>query len=269
MNRFFSHILSSALVASAVLALSSCVKESREACPCFLDLLLREPGTAAIESRITTMGRTASRMFHVKDTQPQDGVEAVTLEVPKGEAVSLCAVKGNTYMQDESGVLTIPQGEESSQVFAWRDMVVCEGESAADTVRWAKQFARLRMEMVGTEPFGDVSLRVKGSWSGTDLFTLSPVRGQYDVPARKMPDGRFEVRLPRQGDDTLMLQMYAEGMDAPETEFPLGRIIAASGFDWAAESLADIDVVVDYSDTEISVAVVSDWVEENQGEKEV
>ena len=247
----------------------SCVKEARTDCPCYLDLLLRAPGTPALDARITSLARSDGNLVFDHDTRPEDGVEFVTIPVPKG-TVRLAAVKGNSYMHSSDGILTIPEGEPSSQVYAWCDSKECRDEDAADTVRFAKQFALLTVKMIGVEPFGDISLKVRGEWSGMNLFTLEPMKGSFRADAVRMDDGRFSVALPRQGDQTLMMDMYAFGnTSTPEITFPIGKLIVEKGFDWAARSLGDIDMEIDYSDTEFSVSIVSDWVEQNQGEMEL
>ena len=64
------------------------------------------------------------------------------------------------------------------------------------------------------------------------------------------------VRIPRQSDASLILSI-TENEDVLR-EFALGEYIIKSGYDWTAEDLEDVEVVVDYTKVDVTFRV-NDW----------
>jgi len=101
---------------------------------------------------------------------------------------------------------------------------------------------------------------------GYSLEVLSPVVGfNYDGSPAAVPGALFHfdmklknegvcsVRLPRQSDSSLMLNV--NNKNKLLRSFALGEFIKESGYDWTKEDLDDLDVTIDYASTAVSFTV--------------
>ena len=88
----------------------------------------------------------------------------------------------------------------------------------------------------------------------------NPSPGDFSCVAYPIDDGRAQVLLPRQLDSSLLLQVDDQ---APHLKtFAIGEYLAAGGYDWTAEELSDVTVVLDYSMNVISVKMAG-WDKED------
>ena len=78
-------------------------------------------------------------------------------------------------------------------------------------------------------------------------------------------NGVYQVRVPRQEDNSLELVMLEmpdqvghDGERAVVDRLPLGEYIARSGYDWAAEDLADVHIALDMEKQQVMITV-SGW----------
>ena len=101
----------------------------------------------------------------------------------------------------------------------------------------------------GDYPF---SLTVKGNICGYSP-DRSVVEGDFSFTFVPASDGTGSVRVPRQTDDSLILQIR-DG-NRVLREFALGEYVAESGYDWEAENLSDVEIAIDYANSNITVKV--------------
>ena len=121
-----------------------------------------------------------------------------------------------------------------------------------------KQFARVFLEFKETEG-GHVphTLEVHGNVKGADKRTLQPVPGAFRCIPEESSEGGYEMRIPRQRDDSLILRRFdSEGGEF--TPIPLGEIIRKAGFDWTQESLGDVSILADIPAMTFQITVM-DW----------
>ena len=78
----------------------------------------------------------------------------------------------------------------------------------------------------------------------------SPAPGTFSSRLLPGADGRAVLRLPRQGDDSLLLHIVFS--DQVVRTFALGSYIAASGYDWTAPDIEDLTLHVDISLTSVT-----------------
>ena len=80
----------------------------------------------------------------------------------------------------------------------------------------------------------------------------------------KLSADEFSLRIPRQGDDSLILNIYNTDSRGQVQKyllgFPLGREIAWTGFDWMQPSLPDIYIELQASMTDVDVTV-KEWID--------
>ena len=170
------------------------------------------------------------------------GTEDWTGSVPRGTVQIGAAVPAEDF--DARGGLRIPEGEECPQVGLYGRRLAVSGESACDSLTFHKPFCALEIRLTETGLPYDVMVR--GGVCGLDADGI-PLPGTF--LRRLHPDGTgtCRLRLPRQRDDSLMLDLVADG--APVRTFALGEYLAEAGYDWEAEDLADAAVTIDFART--------------------
>ena len=95
------------------------------------------------------------------------------------------------------------------------------------------------------------------SGSGSGLGSMGLADSDLDLGSMGLlgsggAGGRSVLRLPRQGDDSLLMHIVFS--DRIVRTFALGSYIAASGYDWAALDLEDLTLNVDISLTSVTVS---------------
>ena len=121
-----------------------------------------------------------------------------------------------------------------------------------------KQFARVYLEFQDADDGRvDYTLEVQGNVKGADKHTLQPVEGTFRCTPDESSDRGYEVRVPRQKDDSLMLRQFNE--DGEElSPIPIGQIIMKAGFDWTRESLGDISILANIPEMSFLITIL-DW----------
>ena len=112
-----------------------------------------------------------------------------------------------------------------------------------------------------TSPY---DIEVWGNVAGVSAWDLMPLKGKFRyAPVQK--NGVYQVRVPRQEDNSLemvMLEMPDQvGYDGERgvvDRLPLGEYITRSGYDWAAEDLADVHISLDMEKQQVMITV-SGW----------
>jgi len=251
-------ILCAVTVCLAALIATSCsVKENRAGCPVYLLFDgIGNPHARKGEAVVSVYGNDDSMV-----TRETPDMELLTgggyiLTVPKGHT-SVNAVTGITGMSFEGDTLLVAEkGTECDSLYSFTTSYDTVLETWHLTGDLFKQFATLTMTVkTATEdyPYG---LVVTGNVCGINLLTFSPAAGEFEcVPGREDAD-RWALRIPRQKDSSLTLQLW-DG-DTLVDELPLGQYIASLGYDWTAPDLADIDVLIDYARASVRITV-ADW----------
>lgn len=237
------------ILLASVFAVSCSVKEDRVGCPCFLRLDFSRCQTVMTDVNISCFegGETVLKT----KTFPKDYRRSpYVAKVPKGE-VEVTAWWGTAASAVKDGVFEIPAGCQCDSLYAHFNVLDCMGEDARDTVSLFKQFATIRLIFVGYEkggfPFGIVA---RGSVNGYDLRRSMPVDGEF---IHKLKEGAQSVRVPRQNDGSLLLELMSGG--SPVSTLPVGEWILDSGYSWKDENLDDIVLEIDMSGLEARLRV--------------
>lgn len=230
--------------------LVSCsVKEDRDECPCWLQIDLSTCSHFA--DRISLKGwTTSSPVFGVQvlsDDFSSNHEEAVPRTM-----VSYCASSGLDDNHSSGMSVLIPEGGQSDRLYAYRADIQAYGETVYDKVSLHKQYAAVAVK-IGDDDSG-YTVKVKSRWNGLDLIFLKPMPGSFEFIPEKNEEKVWYFRLPRQGDDTLVMEITdASGYTYP---YELGNLIRESGFDWSAEDLDDIMIGVDYHTGQMTIEVI-------------
>lgn len=237
------------------------VKEDRLQCPLFVffnpDVNFFGCRTSATVRIIRDGSVSVAGVFPIGDfTAP-----FFSVRTQRGE--NTCSVVcGGTVMGNN---VIFRSGEPAGEAYALCETFFGESEDEEHTVgdtlcrQTAPAELILRNDAGGGYPF---ALRIRSCWVGFDLISLEPVSGDYSLDIAACYDGEScsaAVCIPRQGDDTLMLDFLSGG--AVVCEYPLGEAVVRSGYDWNACSLAPLSIEINCSFSRAVIAV-NDWREQ-------
>ncbi len=168
--------------------------------------------------------------------------------------------KGNISI---SGVLSrkgkeamiVTEGNQADSLYAFNATIEATGEKTYILMDAHKQFTTVHIkesgvknvESVAQQRLDKIQMRVVGNYQGIDQNTLEPLPGKFDcIVAAASPIGEYSVRIPRQGDASIMIELTLNvsskdtTASAARLTLPLGRYMEELGYDFSAESLADV-----------------------------
>ena len=225
-----------------LLLVPSCsVKENRAVCPCGLTLELAGLPVRPVVLSVAGEGYSWTEVVHA-DT-------VLVLPVPKGK-VTVSAVGG--ALAEGDGSVRIPEGEEAPPLYLFHADVSTDAEQVVLPVLLHKQFCTLELTFKGppdyAPPFEAAVEGFYGGWASDGC----PAPGPFSRRLLPGSDGRAGLRLPRQGDDSLLMHIVFS--DQVVRTFALGSYIAAAGYDWTAPDLEDLALQMDISLTSVTIS---------------
>ena len=229
------------LLLPAILLSACSIKENRAACPCALTLELTGLPVAPVVLGVAGEGYSYVEVVHA-DT-------AVVLPVPKGE-LAVSAVGG--ALAEGDGSVRIPEGEEAPPLYLFHADVSADAEQVVLPVVLHKQFCTLELTFMGPPGYGPPFEAAVEGFCGGWMPDGSPASGPFSRRLLPGSDGRAVLRLPRQGDDSLLMRIVFS--DQVVRTFALGSYIAAAGYDWTAPDLEDLALTVDISLTSVTIS---------------
>lgn len=273
---------------AGMLFLSSCsIKEDRNGCPCWMTVDLSDVAESRwkspeVQSNIEHQDVTKSPesrsnvaenvLLRLRGNSDEDVVEyeyqmteavradAGTLEyeVPRG-SVGVSAVafsrRGTGRAGNDGDEIRIPVGEQMDSLYGFFKMYHTRCESVLCDVELHKEFCTVSFTL-GEEGYSSpYDIEVWGNVAGVSAWDLMPLDGDF-LFAPSLENGVYQVRVPRQVDNSLELVMLEDSEIVDQ--LPLGEYIARSGYDWAAEDLADVSVALDLEMQQVMITV-SGW----------
>lgn len=261
----------SALLALA--ALSCSIKEDREECPCVLSIYpdgSLEQGMYKSISNTFLISDAGNGQEFFNGSLASDsfaGGKPHRMKLPK-TPVNLHCVFGVRDMTGTGSELRIGEGSQADSVFVYSGLVDCTGEVASDTLHLAKQWCSMRISFKQSDYWQVDECSLKGEWDGFDTGTLLATRGSFNFDAEKLKENSYIARLPRQGDNSLILSISYDNYKFTR-QYPIGEYIAEARYDWAKKELDDIVVFIDRAEVRV-VVVVPSWDNGNDyGELEI
>ena len=240
------------LFSVTIVVVASCsIKEDRSACPCVLTVSLQE----TTENVMISGWNDENKIIY--DILKPDGKECpIKYRVPR-DRCEISAIIGYEELVLSDDVLLIPEGSQMSCLYACASVVDTDSETAECEVNFKKNHVKVNLSFRNSDTaLCPYDIQVRGTVAGIEMKTLSPVRGNF-VCTPETNDGKgYEFVIPRQMDESLSVDLM-RGNEKYDT-IALGSIIASTGYDWTADELADIDLVIDLPMGEISITV-SGW----------
>lgn len=237
--------------------LCSCsVKEDRDGCPCVLTIDLR--GCTEWKDELSLKGWNATKTLFGISARAGDYPGGLEVQVPKG-SISYFAHSPLPDSRKEGKNVYVREGHQADSLYAYRTTLSVSGDRAYDKVTMHKQFATLNVTFgSGAEAVQWVdSISVMAEFNGIDLETFRPVKGRY-VSGTGLVNSQLSVRIPRQGDGELTLELFREGKSLETVD--LAEILRKKDYSWDDEDLEDI--WIDFNGESISIAIgLSSWEE--------
>lgn len=237
------------ITAAAVCLLVSCtVKENRMACPCALDVTVHGGNDATV-----TLSMWNPSLQH-SCTLNSDGKDRYRLDIPRGYfEVSACT--GLYHNLPSDGKLILAEGEQMDELFVGRERLEAVQDSVTCSISVHKQYALINIKVVCmSENSLPDPIALCGNVCGIDILTLEPVVGRFEVQMHPIFREYCRVCVPRQLDDSLSMNIEGFGI------VPLGEYISMMGYDWKAEDLDDLEVVVDMLEARVNIRITG-WQE--------
>lgn len=225
------------------------VKEDRTECPCRLMLDFQGVDTSLVKE-VSLFATMHGEMLFMENLKVADVGGVYERDVPHGIVrVNVWSGEG-VNMEKECGIL-IPYGCECPPVYMYSFLADTSNEICYGLVDMRKNHCRLTVRVEGKEQM-PYSLTFKGNVGGYGLDGL-PSKGDFSCVAYPSLDGQSHALLPRQLDSSLLLEVDDD--TSLSKTFAVGEYIASSGYDWEAEDLEDITVVLDYYITKAKITV--------------
>ncbi len=239
------------ITALAVLGFCSCtVKEDRTVCPCLLEVFFPDKGETF--SKVLLEGWAADEVFR-DEILLGGNQDTYKRRVPR-TMIHFSAVTGLAQCNHQGYVITVPEGNQCDSIYGYIDSVDCSGETAYTEVDFHKQFSTVTIQIINDSfPAQDYSFVVSSGSNGLDMLSLQAIAGQFKHQLELEDGRRMAFRLPRQGDDSLMLLVAHKSGDS--VKYPLGQFISDTGYDWDATDLKDVFITIDISRNKVTIGV--------------
>ena len=235
------------------------VKEDRSSCPVFIKFSDRvNPYDCVGDVLITVDGGGGCH-----DLQ-------VPINVLADRDFHFSATKGHTVVSVLSGVMNAVTDRQEVRIlnrtapdciFALAEEFTTESRDETYVIRdsLCRQTAPVTMRFKGADNVWErYSLLIHSRWNGFDRRTLAPLYGDLSFPLCPENDECL-IFFPRQGDSSLSLDFMDS--EVLKYSFPLGRMIAETGYDWASRHLNGIVIELDCSLNEFDITI-NDWSSE-------
>ena len=262
MDKGFSPSVALVAVAVAAMCVGCSIKEDRSLCPCSLALDFSDVEASVADMSEVYISAPGGFLYHdeeavlgMAEAEVSGEVRRVySVDVPKTQVdVSVVSGAGGGFVPGKG--ISIRTGEQCPPVFLHYSRLDAVAEWRIVPVKLRKDYCRIDIRMLASAGEYPFRLTVKGNVCGINA-DRSVAEGNFSYSFVPDSDGSGAVRVPRQLDNSLVLQVL-DG-DRVLREFALGEYIAESGFDWTQEDLADVGVEIDYANSYIKVKV-AEW----------
>ena len=283
---------------AGMLFLSSCsIKEDRDGCPCWMTVDLSDVAESrwkspevqssidyqSVAKSLKSRSNVAENiLLRLRGNSDEDAVEyeyqmteavradagTMEYEVPRGSVGVSAVALGRDFSTPlrsarndrlQSGnygdEIRIPVGEQMDSLYGFFRMFYTRCESVLCDVELHKEFCTVSFTLDDEGYISPYDLEIRGNVAGVSAWDLMPLEGDFRF-APSPEDGMYRVRVPRQVDNSLELVMLEDSEIVDR--LPLGEYIARSGYDWAAEDLADVHIALDMEKQQVMITV-SGW----------
>jgi len=257
-----------ALALFAVLLCTSCsVHEDRRVCPAFLRFEVKNTKSLLPSRSVSFEVRSSGNGDRLgRDDQSLEvlGSDDYRMAIRK-DLVDVGGITGGAHGKLSGTRYTYPVGSPSDTIYHFHvHGIDATGEEATVPVVLTKEFSRLTVlfDHDETEDF-IYDIRIRGNTCGLDLMTGEPLEGNFSVIPYNPSKGAFTTVVPRQRDDSLIIEIWANANNPTENghleDIELSKYLGyIPGFSWGMADLVDITVRIDYVRASFEVWI-EDW----------
>lgn len=241
-----------------ILMLPACsVKEDRGDCPGCIIFDFSGVDTDVMDSLYLSL-TSADGFLFVDTVCAESFQDRYSVNVPR-QGIDVNVNWGTDGLFKDGQGLLIPSGSQCPPVHMFSARLDADCEYCVCRPLPAKNYCRIMLHLVSDDaPAIIFALRVTGNVCGYDIAG-QPAGGEFAYIPDLDAEGTCSIRVPRQRDNSLMLEIIEDGQVL--RRFALGNIMAESGYDWSARNLEDIELTVNYSKTDVTF-VADDWEKE-------
>jgi len=184
----------------------------------------------------------------------------LVFEVPRNENVYVDVFCGQLSMTIGDSALRIPLGCCCDKIYSGHGRVVITGEEGEAGLPLHKDFAQLKLELLLEGEDNPFFLRILGNVDGYVLPGGLPHKGEFDYRPVEGKDRSFTAIVPRQYDESLILEICHRSDGMPVERYPLGQMIGDKGYDWKQPDLEDLEIFLSFGELGFEIEI-SPWEE--------
>ncbi len=252
---------------AALFLISSCsVKEIRDNCPCYTVVNIDEFIEAGFKEAMFSYTSDKLIMRNFVELSPYEG-SGFEQAMPRRKARN-AVIAGMKHCQIRGDSLSVPYGFEFDPIWISGNVFYCEDDDYHFTALPKKQYCNMTFIVKDMSEGGEMSFdyRVKADCNAIDIYSLRALDGDYCALAKETAFGAYSLRIPRQKDGNISLEICRIPYDSAMavevlSVFDLGNQLLQKGYDWESENLKDVSVIVDFANSEIRLNIL-DWDED-------
>ncbi len=262
-------------MALAAISCRSAILEDRSACPSLLYFQVFNAGAFEnIDSVQVNAFRYPDQDRLCCDTTTIHALEGrnFCLNIIRADAVRGSGVLGfHRCRQEEEGRWTVPLGSDFDPLFRFSYLSLVEPERFTVPVEFVKEHSRITLQFLNADQRGGVlfpfDVVIRSHTRGLNALSGEPVPGDFECRPQEIENGVFQCILPRQADDSLLLELYGRpglyNREGLAHSIDLGRFLRENGgISWKEKNLPDVLVGIDFTEYDIRVQIVP-WENEN------
>ena len=175
----------------------------------------------------------------------------VSLKVWRGclDVLSLYPADVERMEEDGECWFRIKEGYSCPEIWTAHSIANTKGDKSVVNCDLRKNHCRIRILFNGTSNY---IIRVRGNVCGYGYDGM-PYPGSFHADAEADGDGSLFVCVPRQKDNSLMLDLISG--DGGIRSFAIGNYLAESGYDWGSDDLRDATITIDYAATSVTFSI--------------
>ena len=175
----------------------------------------------------------------------------VSLRAWRGDldVLTLYPVDAEKMEEDGECWFRIREGSSCPEIWTAHSRVNTGSDRAVVHCNLRKNHCRIRIIFKGT---GSYAFRARGNVCGYG-YDGEPYPGNFLADAEADEDGSLYVCVPRQYDNSLMLDLISG--DGGVRSFAIGNYLAESGYDWGSDDLHDATITIDYAATAVTFTI--------------
>lgn len=238
--------------------ISACsIKEQRGGCPLYLninfDKAITENDFYTSFVNVESAGPVYGDSVEIRQYESK----GLDVKSPKG-CINVSAAFAFEDFCFSGHSLVAKDGIEISPLFLWSDKVYSQDDLCHVEVLPRKQYCKMNIVVIGLNPGMnfEYEMRLRANCNALSIYGAKALEGDYTVIAERKNASGYEVLIPRQKENKLLLELL-DGDDVLAV-LDIGEYMENSAYNWNKPDLDDVIVVVDYTRLTASIEIL-DW----------